>query len=75
KTSFQSFFFLHTENRTVTFRDVAKSYFSQTRVDCIFKVGWLTVNDYYTFAWALAPEGYQTGTDANCSVTFHLNEN
>uniref|UniRef100_A0A672JW12 Calcium-binding and coiled-coil domain-containing protein 1-like n=1 Tax=Sinocyclocheilus grahami TaxID=75366 RepID=A0A672JW12_SINGR len=76
------------ENRTVTFRDVAKSYFSQTRVDCrytisshhswsshdwigIFKVGWLTVNDYYTFAWALAPEGYQTGTDANCSVTFH----
>ncbi|XP_043107950.1 calcium-binding and coiled-coil domain-containing protein 1b isoform X2 [Puntigrus tetrazona] len=76
------------EKRTVTFRDIAKSYFSQTRVDCrytisshhswsshdwigLFKVGWLTVNDYYTFAWALAPEGYQTGTDANCSVAFH----
>ncbi|XP_026098014.1 calcium-binding and coiled-coil domain-containing protein 1b isoform X1 [Carassius auratus] len=76
------------EKRTVTFRDVSKSYFSQSRVDCrytisshhswsshdwigIFKVGWLTVNDYYTFAWALAPEGYQTGTDANCCVAFH----
>lgn len=33
--------------------------------------GWLTVNDYFTFAWALAPEGYQTGTDANCSVAFY----
>ncbi|XP_050978162.1 calcium-binding and coiled-coil domain-containing protein 1b isoform X2 [Labeo rohita] len=76
------------EKRTVTFRDVAESYFSQTRVDCrytiskqhswsshdwigLFKVGWLTVKEYYTFAWALAPEGYQTGTDANCSVAFH----
>ncbi|XP_051769337.1 calcium-binding and coiled-coil domain-containing protein 1b isoform X1 [Ctenopharyngodon idella] len=37
----------------------------------LFKVGWLTVKDYYTFAWALAPEGYQTGTDANCSVAFY----
>ncbi|XP_067287436.1 calcium-binding and coiled-coil domain-containing protein 1b [Pseudorasbora parva] len=37
----------------------------------LFKVGWLTVKDYYTFAWALAPEGYQTGTDANCSVGFY----
>lgn len=35
------------------------------------QVGWLTVKEYYTFAWALAPEGYQTGTDANCSVAFH----
>lgn len=37
----------------------------------LFKVGWLTVKDYHTFAWALAPEGYQTGTDANCSVAFY----
>nr|AAH51625.1 Transcription elongation factor B (SIII), polypeptide 3 [Danio rerio] len=76
------------EKRSVHFRDVAVSYFSQTRVDCrytissqhdwssrdwigLFKVGWLTVKDYYTFAWALAPEGYQKGADANCSVAFH----
>ncbi|KAG1931041.1 calcium-binding and coiled-coil domain-containing protein 1b isoform X1 [Pimephales promelas] len=37
----------------------------------LFKEGWLTVKDYHTFAWALAPEGYQTGTDANCSVAFY----
>ncbi|XP_077060606.1 calcium-binding and coiled-coil domain-containing protein 1b isoform X1 [Siphateles boraxobius] len=76
------------ESRTVSFRDVAENYFSDTRVDCrytissqhdwsshdwigLFKVGWPTVKDYHTFAWALAPEGYQTGTDANCSVAFY----
>lgn len=37
----------------------------------VSQVGWLTVKDYYTFAWALAPEGYQAGTDANCSVAFY----
>ncbi|TRY97791.1 hypothetical protein DNTS_008285 [Danionella cerebrum] len=76
------------ENRGVRFRDVAETYFSQTRVDCrytirhehgwsrrdwigLFKVGWLTVKEYNTFAWALAPEGYQKGMEANCSVAFH----
>jgi len=40
-------------------------------IHLVSQVGWLTVKDYHTFAWALAPEGYQTGTDANCSVAFY----
>ncbi|XP_049327852.1 calcium-binding and coiled-coil domain-containing protein 1b [Astyanax mexicanus] len=36
----------------------------------LFKVGWTSVRDYYTFAWALAPEGYTSGTNVNCSVLF-----
>ncbi|KAM9507138.1 calcium-binding and coiled-coil domain-containing protein 1 [Salvelinus alpinus] len=36
----------------------------------LFKVGWLSVKDYHTFGWALAPEGYQEGTDVNCCVNF-----
>ncbi|KAI4903425.1 hypothetical protein NFI96_016443 [Prochilodus magdalenae] len=34
------------------------------------QVGWESVRDYYTFAWALAPEGYTVGTEVNCSVLF-----
>ncbi|XP_023846312.2 calcium-binding and coiled-coil domain-containing protein 1 isoform X1 [Salvelinus sp. IW2-2015] len=36
----------------------------------LFKVGWLSVKDYHTFVWALAPAGYQEGTDVNCCVHF-----
>ncbi|KAF1390477.1 hypothetical protein PFLUV_G00058480 [Perca fluviatilis] len=36
----------------------------------LFKVGWLSVKDYHTFVWALAPADYQEGTDVNCCVHF-----
>uniref|UniRef100_A0A4W5K8N2 Calcium binding and coiled-coil domain 1a n=1 Tax=Hucho hucho TaxID=62062 RepID=A0A4W5K8N2_9TELE len=36
----------------------------------LFKVGWSSVKDYHTFVWALAPAGYQEGTDVNCCVHF-----
>ncbi|XP_045552251.1 calcium-binding and coiled-coil domain-containing protein 1 isoform X1 [Salmo salar] len=36
----------------------------------LFKVGWSSVKDYHTFVWALAPAGYQDGTDVNCCVHF-----
>ncbi|XP_017548263.1 calcium-binding and coiled-coil domain-containing protein 1b [Pygocentrus nattereri] len=36
----------------------------------LFKAGWASMKDYYTFAWALAPEGYTVGTEVNCSVLF-----
>ncbi|XP_067100767.1 calcium-binding and coiled-coil domain-containing protein 1b isoform X1 [Osmerus mordax] len=36
----------------------------------MFKVGWSSVKDYYTFSWALAPEGYIEGTNVNCCVHF-----
>ncbi|XP_030634110.1 calcium-binding and coiled-coil domain-containing protein 1b [Chanos chanos] len=72
----------------VKFRNVGRSYFPQTRVEChysiskrhnwtsrdwigLFKVGWRSVRQYYTFAWALVPEGYKEGTDADCCVHFH----
>ncbi|XP_034733834.1 calcium-binding and coiled-coil domain-containing protein 1 [Etheostoma cragini] len=36
----------------------------------LFKVGWLSVKDYHTFVWALAPADNQEGTDVNCCVHF-----
>lgn len=36
----------------------------------LFKVGWLSVKDYHTFVWALAPADYQEATDVNCCVHF-----
>ncbi|KAL1020879.1 hypothetical protein UPYG_G00005890 [Umbra pygmaea] len=36
----------------------------------LFKVGWSSVKDYHTFVWALAPAGYQEGTEVNCCVHF-----
>ncbi|XP_010782769.1 calcium-binding and coiled-coil domain-containing protein 1 isoform X1 [Notothenia coriiceps] len=36
----------------------------------LFKVGWLSVKDYHTFVWALAPADYQEGMDVNCCVQF-----
>ncbi|KAK6308410.1 hypothetical protein J4Q44_G00216810 [Coregonus suidteri] len=36
----------------------------------LFKVGWSSEKDYHTFVWALAPAGYQEGTDVNCCVHF-----
>lgn len=38
----------------------------------LFKAGWRSVRDYHTFVWALAPAGYQEGTDVNCCVHFHV---
>lgn len=34
------------------------------------QVGWLSVEDYHTFVWALAPPNYEEGTDVNCCVHF-----
>ncbi|XP_019132264.2 calcium-binding and coiled-coil domain-containing protein 1-like isoform X2 [Larimichthys crocea] len=36
----------------------------------IFEVGWSSVNEYYTYTWALVPEGYTEGTGVNCCVHF-----
>ncbi|XP_073325033.1 calcium-binding and coiled-coil domain-containing protein 1b [Pagrus major] len=37
----------------------------------IFEVGWSSVQKYYTYTWALVPEGYTEGTGVNCCVNFH----
>ncbi|XP_076826839.1 tax1-binding protein 1 homolog B isoform X2 [Brachyhypopomus gauderio] len=36
----------------------------------IFKVGWSTARDYYTFLWSPLPENYSQGTAVNRSVVF-----
>lgn len=37
----------------------------------LFKLGWSSVKDYYTFVWALAPnEGIEEGAEFNCCVQF-----
>ncbi|XP_061677318.1 tax1-binding protein 1 homolog B isoform X2 [Syngnathoides biaculeatus] len=36
----------------------------------IFKVGWSTARDYYTFLWSLLPENYVDGTAVNRTVVF-----
>ncbi|XP_056141576.1 tax1-binding protein 1 homolog B [Lampris incognitus] len=36
----------------------------------IFKVGWSTARDYYTFLWSPLPENYVEGTAVNRSVVF-----
>lgn len=36
----------------------------------IFKVGWSTARDYYTFLWSPLPENYTEGTTVNRSVVF-----
>ncbi|KAK1795258.1 hypothetical protein P4O66_010437 [Electrophorus voltai] len=36
----------------------------------IFKVGWSTARDYYTFLWSPLPEDYSPGTAVNRSVVF-----
>ncbi|XP_072535502.1 tax1-binding protein 1 homolog B isoform X2 [Salminus brasiliensis] len=36
----------------------------------IFKVGWSTARDYYTFLWSPLPENYSEGTAVNRSVVF-----
>ncbi|XP_040889904.1 calcium-binding and coiled-coil domain-containing protein 1-like [Toxotes jaculatrix] len=37
----------------------------------IFEMGWSSVKQYYTYTWALAPEGYTEGTSVNCCALFH----
>ncbi|XP_062425241.1 tax1-binding protein 1 isoform X2 [Rhea pennata] len=36
----------------------------------IFKVGWSTARDYYTFLWSPMPENYTEGSTVNCVLTF-----
>uniref|UniRef100_A0A8C6WMM6 Calcium binding and coiled-coil domain 1a n=1 Tax=Neogobius melanostomus TaxID=47308 RepID=A0A8C6WMM6_9GOBI len=37
----------------------------------LFKLGWSSLKDYYTFVWALAPnEGFEEGAEFNCCVQF-----
>ncbi|XP_041102309.1 tax1-binding protein 1-like isoform X3 [Polyodon spathula] len=36
----------------------------------IFKVGWSTARDYFTFLWSPLPEKYVEGTSVNCVVVF-----
>ncbi|XP_034022646.1 calcium-binding and coiled-coil domain-containing protein 1-like isoform X2 [Thalassophryne amazonica] len=36
----------------------------------IFEEGWSSVRQYHTYTWALAPDGYTEGTNANCCVLF-----
>ncbi|XP_066051301.1 tax1-binding protein 1 isoform X3 [Chamaea fasciata] len=36
----------------------------------IFKVGWSTARDYYTFLWSPMPENYVEGATVNCVLTF-----
>uniref|UniRef100_A0A8C3ME66 Uncharacterized protein n=1 Tax=Geospiza parvula TaxID=87175 RepID=A0A8C3ME66_GEOPR len=36
----------------------------------IFKVGWSTARDYYTFLWSPMPENYVGGSTVNCVLTF-----
>ncbi|CAK6955702.1 calcium-binding and coiled-coil domain-containing protein 1b [Scomber scombrus] len=36
----------------------------------IFKVGWSSVKEYYTYTWALVPEGYTEQSDVNCYALF-----
>ncbi|KAK3105975.1 hypothetical protein FSP39_009914 [Pinctada imbricata] len=43
-----------------------------TRSDWIglYKVGWWTTRDYYYYEWAVIPEGYSSGTEAEASILF-----
>ncbi|KAM3928523.1 tax1-binding protein 1 [Leptodactylus fuscus] len=36
----------------------------------IFKVGWSTARDYYTFLWSPMPENYVADSTRNCVLTF-----
>ncbi|XP_070585414.1 tax1-binding protein 1 isoform X3 [Erythrolamprus reginae] len=36
----------------------------------IFKVGWSTARDYYTFLWSPMPESYVEGSTVNCVLSF-----
>lgn len=37
----------------------------------IFKVGWSSIKDYYTYTWANVPENYTEGAPVDCCVLFH----
>uniref|UniRef100_A0A3B3ZNH3 SKICH domain-containing protein n=1 Tax=Periophthalmus magnuspinnatus TaxID=409849 RepID=A0A3B3ZNH3_9GOBI len=36
----------------------------------IFKVGWSTARDYYTFLWSPMPENYEAGSTVHRTVVF-----
>ncbi|KAG8139134.1 hypothetical protein E2320_001914 [Naja naja] len=40
----------------------------------IFKVGWSTARDYYTFLWSPMPENYVEGSTVNCVLSFQVEE-
>ncbi|KAK1799818.1 hypothetical protein P4O66_006346 [Electrophorus voltai] len=44
--------------------------FKNAGITFVLSVGWTSVRNYYTFAWALAPDGYTGDTDMNCNVVF-----
>lgn len=37
---------------------------------CLFRLGWISPQDYKTYMWALAPEDYKPGSVFDCSITF-----
>uniref|UniRef100_A0A8C5HGD7 SKICH domain-containing protein n=1 Tax=Gouania willdenowi TaxID=441366 RepID=A0A8C5HGD7_GOUWI len=37
----------------------------------VFQVGWSSIKNYYTYTWAVVPEGYTEGTDVDSSALFH----
>ncbi|XP_061584572.1 calcium-binding and coiled-coil domain-containing protein 1b [Cololabis saira] len=37
----------------------------------IFEMGWSSIKQYYTYTWALVPEGYSEGTSVNTCALFH----
>uniref|UniRef100_A0A8C6V2G6 Tax1 (human T-cell leukemia virus type I) binding protein 1a n=1 Tax=Neogobius melanostomus TaxID=47308 RepID=A0A8C6V2G6_9GOBI len=39
----------------------------------IFKVGWSTARDYYTFLWSPMPENYEAGSTVHRTVVFQGN--
>ncbi|XP_037535540.1 calcium-binding and coiled-coil domain-containing protein 1 [Nematolebias whitei] len=36
----------------------------------IFEMGWSSLKQYYTYTWALVPEGYAEGTSVDCCANF-----
>uniref|UniRef100_A0A672GPM9 SKICH domain-containing protein n=1 Tax=Salarias fasciatus TaxID=181472 RepID=A0A672GPM9_SALFA len=37
----------------------------------IFEMGWSSIKQYYTYTWALVPEGHVEGTSVDFSAHFH----
>ncbi|CAN9512263.1 unnamed protein product [Ophioblennius macclurei] len=37
----------------------------------IFQMGWSSIKQYYTYTWALVPEGHVEGTSVDFSANFH----
>uniref|UniRef100_A0A8C6SDR5 SKICH domain-containing protein n=1 Tax=Neogobius melanostomus TaxID=47308 RepID=A0A8C6SDR5_9GOBI len=37
----------------------------------IFRVGWTSINEYYTYTWVNVPENYTEGTSVDRCILFH----